>query len=58
MFKKVRKNVNVGSLIEVMERYVEYGLVFGYDFTWCKDDIVNLIERSGEKYGFKWIFFR
>lgn len=36
----MNKQVSVESLIKAMEKYVEFGKVLGYDFTWCKEDMV------------------
>nr|KAJ0194119.1 hypothetical protein LSAT_V11C800404340 [Lactuca sativa] len=47
------KYVPVGSLTEVMEKYVEFGKVLGYDFTRCKEDIGSIIESQDVQQGFK-----
>lgn len=39
--------------MEVMQKYIEFGKAFGYDFKGCKEDMARMIERKGQKISFK-----
>lgn len=53
LLKLKPKVVSAGSLIDVMEKYVDFGKVLWYKFTGRKDDIGKLIERHDVQKGFK-----
>lgn len=49
---KLKTNwLSASSLIEFMEKYVEFGKVIGYDLSGCKEYIDKLIERQGVQNG-------
>lgn len=34
-----KKKVTIGSLIEMLDKYIEVGNAFGYEINGCKEDI-------------------